>query len=123
MSNKIFVYGTLLDKNYNEPARVFHEITREIGPAQIQGKLYKISWYPGVQLSDDPADQVQGALFELSDPVNNLTFLDQYEGSEYNRSIETVQTSSGPQEAWVYLYKEDVEDAQLIPSGKFSTAI
>ena len=53
---------------------------RLIGAATIQGRLYRVSWYPGVVDSADPGQRVHGEVYALADPVKALAWLDAYEG-------------------------------------------
>jgi gamma-glutamylcyclotransferase (GGCT)/AIG2-like uncharacterized protein YtfP len=62
-----------------------------------------LSAYTGVVLSGQPDEWVPGELFELEEPAI-LVALDEYEGSEYKRTLVTVALDTGEEmESWVYL--------------------
>lgn len=99
-----------------------------LGKAYIHGKLYKISWFPGVLLSNDVSEKVYGTLFKLNSVSKTLKVLDDYEGfnesnineSLFKREITTVFLENGNTiNAWVYLYNQNIENKQRILSGDF----
>ena len=103
---------------------------RLVGPATIQGRLYRVSWYPGAVYGTDSGERVHGEVYALRHPAETFAWLDMYEGiieasedeGEYRRierpiRLATDQTLS----AWVYLYQKSVEGLPLVPDGRWST--
>jgi gamma-glutamylcyclotransferase (GGCT)/AIG2-like uncharacterized protein YtfP len=65
-----------------------------------------LSAYTGVVLSGQLDEWVPGELFELEEPAI-LAALDEYEGSEYKRTLVTVALDTGEEmESWVYLLSQ-----------------
>jgi gamma-glutamylcyclotransferase (GGCT)/AIG2-like uncharacterized protein YtfP len=101
-----------------------------VGPASIQGRLYRVAWYPGaVDASNDQA-RVYGELYALANPLASFTWLDAYEGlsgglhaSEYVR-VERIARPLGSAEltAWVYLYQAEPDPLKLIADGRWAAA-
>jgi len=128
MSDHLFVFGTLLS-GYDHP--MSRRLSREaqlIGPARCRGRLYLVRHYPGMVLSDDPAEQVHGEVFRMRDPQALLRVLDEYEGcgegaarpTEYLRQQVGVILDDGRAiEAWTYVYNWPVTHLPRIASGKF----
>lgn len=127
----LFVYGTLL-RAYKHPIhQVIAQHSRYIGTGQVQGCLYRISYYPGLVLSNEPSHWVHGELYELHDTNDVWTVLDEYEGymphneaqSDYLRREVTVLCAAGlTYLAYTYVYNQPVEGFDLIPSGDFLLA-
>lgn len=124
----LFVYGTLR----KEAARKAHQLLVKkadfIGEACYQGRLYRISYYPGVVPSANPAHQVKGELYALRDPDNTWQVLDDYEGcsshfsppTEYVRRQQQVVLNNGQEvTAWIYLYQHEISWLEEIISGDF----
>jgi len=65
ISDRLFVYGTLM-RGFDHPmARLLSRNADFLGEARCRGRLYRmehhrIKYYPGLVLSDDPADVVFG---------------------------------------------------------------
>jgi gamma-glutamylcyclotransferase (GGCT)/AIG2-like uncharacterized protein YtfP len=99
---RLFVYGTLRRGSPNTFAKLLEANSRFLGNARMRGRLHQFSNYPGVVLSDQPGEFVQGELLELQDP-RILVVLDEYEGFEFQRVPVTVSLDDGQElEAWVY---------------------
>ena len=65
ISDRLFVYGTLM-RGFDHPmAQLLSRSADFIGEAHCRGRLYLIKHYPGLVLSDDPADIVFGELYRL----------------------------------------------------------
>ncbi|HAV64185.1 MAG TPA: gamma-glutamylcyclotransferase, partial [Verrucomicrobiales bacterium] len=113
----LFVYGTLRRDGGHEMSRFLAAHAEHLGPATFQGRMYRISWYPGVVPSADPADRVHGDLFELGDAATALPKLDDFEGvgpghvkpQEYIRRPECVTLPDGRSvTAWIYVFNRPV---------------
>ena len=126
----LFVYGTLMSATGHPMAAKLAREAKLIGPASIQGLLYRIASYPGVIDTLSARACVHGELYALADPVASLAWLDAYEGltggchdNEYAR-VERVARVSGAGEvtAWVYLYQGDAANLTLIADGRWRPA-
>jgi gamma-glutamylcyclotransferase (GGCT)/AIG2-like uncharacterized protein YtfP len=127
-SNRLFVYGTLM-RGFDHPmAQLLSRSADFIGEARCQGRLYLVKHYPGLVLSDDPADVVFGELYRLRAPDELLREFDMYEAcgegfaepTEYVRQMLPV-TSEGRSvdEAWTYIYNWPVAHLPRIVPGRF----
>src|SRR5262245_52285371 len=112
MNSYLFVYGSLLSTAEHRMGARLRREARRIGAATLQGRLYRVSWYPGAVDSTDPAQRVHGEVYALDNPKLALAWLDAYEGivpgrgeaGEYRRVERPVQFATGAQTAaWVYL--------------------
>ena len=101
-----------------------------ISKASVQGRLYEITGYPGLVLSDYPTERVHGELYRIKQQNEEALFsrLDAYEECssqfpqphEYIREIITVATESGQMiSAWCYLYNHMVTGCKLIIDGYY----
>jgi len=128
ISNRLFVYGTLM-RGFDHPmAQLLSRSADFIGEARCQGRLYLVKHYPGLVLSDHPADVVFGELYRLRAPGELLREFDMYEAcgegfaepTEYVRQMLPV-TSEGRSvdEAWTYIYNWPVAHLPRIVSGRF----
>ena len=79
ISDRLFVYGTLM-RGFDHPmARLLAANADFIGDAHCRGQLYLVKHYPGLVLSDDPADVVHGELYRLRARDEMLHEFDMYE--------------------------------------------
>jgi gamma-glutamylcyclotransferase (GGCT)/AIG2-like uncharacterized protein YtfP len=127
-SDLLFVYGTLM-RGFDHPmAQLLSRSADFLGEARCQGRLYLIKHYPGLVLSDDPAEIVFGELFRLRQPVECLREFDMYEAcgegfaepTEYVRMMLPVTSGEGAVSgAWTYIYNWPVDHLPRIASGRF----
>lgn len=127
----LFVYGTLRSDAAHPMANHLKQQAQWIGAASYQGKLYKITDYPGVVASTNPADKVYGEIYQvLSGDL--WSTLDDYEEcsasfpapTEYQRLLQTVYLANHQAiSAWVYLYNRSVSHLEVIESGDFINQI
>ena len=131
-SDRLFVYGTLM-RGFDHPmSRLLSRSADFIGEARCRGRLYRlkhyrIKYYPGLVLSDDPADIVSGELYRLRAAEELLRELDRYEScgegfaqpTEYIRQMLAVSLDGKTAEAWTYIYNWPVADLPRIASGRF----
>ena len=131
MNPHLFVYGSLMSTSGHAMGARLRTEARLIGAATIQGRLYRVSWYPGVVDSADPGQRVHGEVYALADPVKALAWLDAYEGivpgeeeaGEYRRLERTVRlAAAGELTAWVYLLQKDVTGLPPVPDGRWTAA-
>ncbi len=127
-SNRLFVYGTLM-RGFDHPmAQLLSRGADFIGEARCQGRLYLVKHYPGLVLSDDPADVVFGELYRLRAPDELLREFDMYEAcgegfaepTEYVRQMLPVTSRDrSVDDAWTYIYNWPVAQLSRIASGRF----
>jgi gamma-glutamylcyclotransferase (GGCT)/AIG2-like uncharacterized protein YtfP len=127
MTNYLFVYGTLRRRSRHPMARRLAELTHHVGPARIQGRLYNLGRYPGLQPSQAPDDWVQGDVYDLGEQsAQALQEMDAYENAEspqpafFDRHLAKVLLADNQEiEVWVYWFRGDVKDEQRIVSGSY----
>jgi gamma-glutamylcyclotransferase (GGCT)/AIG2-like uncharacterized protein YtfP len=127
-SDRLFVYGTLM-RDFDHPmAQLLAANADFLGEAQCRGRLYLVKHYPGLVLSDDPADAVFGELYRLRQPDELLREFDMYEAcgegfrepTEYLRQMLKVTLADGSSnDAWTYVYNWPVARLPRIESGRF----
>ena len=123
----LFVYGTLMRGYDNPAAKLLSRDAAFCGEARCQGRLYLVKHYPGLVLSDGPADVVFGELFRLRTPEASFATLDEYEGCgpgvaspQYLRQVLPVTLDDGTvSQAWTYIYNRPVAKLKRIASGRF----
>jgi gamma-glutamylcyclotransferase (GGCT)/AIG2-like uncharacterized protein YtfP len=102
MRSHLFVYGTLRSWYHNRYARMLRKNSVLLGPARMQGRLYRVRMYRAIRRSRDPVDQVTGELYRLRD-LSILSFLDEYEGPRFPRVLRTAHLEDGTSRVtWVY---------------------
>ena len=128
-SDLLFVYGTLMRGFDNPMAQLLSRSADFLGAARCRGRLYRVTHYPGLVLSDDSDDVVFGELFRLRRPAELLREFDMYEAcgegfaepTEYLRRMLSVTGDDGAvSEAWTYVYNWPVDGMARIASGRFS---
>jgi gamma-glutamylcyclotransferase (GGCT)/AIG2-like uncharacterized protein YtfP len=122
---RLFVYGTLQSGFENRFARLLHSNSESLGPAKIRGRLYRISWHPGLKRCNRPQEWVLGEVFRLRNPRKTLRALDTYEGEDFRR-VRTrayLETNARVEACWVYEYLPGVPAVRRIPSGRFASLI
>lgn len=128
-SELVFVYGTLRRGGSNAFRMDGAEF---VGEGFVRGKLYAISWYPGLVV-EDGAGEVRGDVFRVGSDL--LIALDEFEGlsageiegSEYRRVITRVylhgvSTDEGI-EAWAYEWIGSVDESTRILSGDWMDVV
>lgn len=122
----IFVYGTLRAACTTGAHQTYLADASFIGNAKLNGKLFKVSYYPALVL-DDAGDWVIGEVYQLAS-AEQLAALDVYEecsypalpGQEYQRQRVQVQMDQGDLlEVWVYSYQRITDRLEFISSGDF----
>jgi len=128
MNSHLFVYGSLMSTAGHRMGARLRRQAQRIGTASIQGRLYRVSWYPAAVDSADPEQRVHGEVYALGEPKLVLAWLDAYEGivpgrdqtGEYRRVERSVRLATGAvTTAWVYLYQKDVTGLPSIPDGRW----
>jgi gamma-glutamylcyclotransferase (GGCT)/AIG2-like uncharacterized protein YtfP len=128
ISDRLFVYGTLM-RGFDHPmARLLAGHADFLGEATWRGQLVLVKHYPGLLLSDVPSDRVHGELFQLRVPDELLREFDMYEAcgegfpepTEYLRQLVDVTGADGvTAPAWTYIYNWPVTGLPRIESGRF----
>ena len=105
---RLFIYGSLQPGGPNE--HMLAAIGGEWQPATIKGRLIEAGWgasmgYPGLVIDESGAD-VQGHVFASPNLSQKWTFLDQFEGEEYERIVAYVTLVTGERvQAHVYVLR------------------
>ena len=128
ISDRLFVYGTLM-RGFDHPmATLLSRSADFLGQATCRGRLYLIKHYPGLVLSNDPADIVFGELYRLRERDALLEEFDMYEAcgegfaepTQYIRQMLPVTLEQGETiDVWTYIYNWPVADLKRIESGRF----
>ena len=128
ISDRLFVYGTLM-RGFDHPmAKLLSANADFIGEATCRGRLYLVKHYPGLVLSDDASDVAFGEVYRLHAREELLREFDMYEAcgegfpqpTEYIRQMLQVTLNDGSaSEAWSYIYNWPVTRLPRIASGKF----
>jgi gamma-glutamylcyclotransferase (GGCT)/AIG2-like uncharacterized protein YtfP len=130
MNPNLFVYGSLLPgAGHLMGVRLARE-ARPIGEACVAGRLYRVSWYPGLVEDAASGERVHGEVYALDDPVRTLLWLDAYEGvaegggsADYARAERTARLARGGKlRVWVYIYRGDVSGLTSVPGGRWLPA-
>jgi gamma-glutamylcyclotransferase (GGCT)/AIG2-like uncharacterized protein YtfP len=121
-SKKLFVYGTL-KRGGELHAELASEKVRFLGPAKIQGRLFRISGesYPGAVPADNE-QYIKGELYELHQPAETLRKIDEVEGCDeglFERKLVNVWIGSKKMKAWAYFYSKPLKKSPPITSGHF----
>ncbi len=131
MVDLLFVYGSLVSAVAHPQGERLRREATLLGAATLQARLYRVSWYPGIELSGDAADIVHGELYRLTTPETSLRWLDEYEGiapgltsvaptDDYERRLCRVRLHAGDaHEAWVYLYRGDTRGLERVLDGRW----
>ena len=83
----------------------------------MRGRLYGLGRYPGAVPAANPDEWVRGEVYQMGDSTALMAVLDEYEGSDFERAVSSVQTEEGRKiECWVYLYVGRTP-GRLIESG------
>lgn len=136
MTLPLFAYGTLLAGAKHRISAHLREMSRPMGHATFQGRLYIVTdpddptnAYPAALPSADPADVVHGELYQITGDAERLyKLLDRFEGCwpdwpqpyEYlRREISVVRDGGETIQATAYLYTWDVSRARHVPAGRY----
>ncbi len=114
----LFAYGTLRSSYRNRWARLLRKNAVLLGPAEVQGKLYRMSGYPALRPSFSDA-KVPGELWELRNP-DVLILLDRYEGRSYERISVDAKLGNRIKRAQVYAWRWPLPEWRRIPSFRLT---
>ena len=105
MVNRLFVYGTLAPGKPNE--HILNELDGTWREGRVRGTLHPEGWgaaqgYPGIVLGEENG-YVAGLLFTSDDLNAHWEYLDEFEGSGYERVLTRVETDENLEvEAFIY---------------------
>ena len=129
MSERLFVYGTLLPGHEPAGMAAICRRLKFLGPATTRGQLFDLGPYPAVVIGDGVDGIVHGELAEVDSP-GTWQALDRYEGcprpGEGNGLFHRVRTvatlESGDAIAcWIYVYDQDLSGARRVERGCWRT--
>lgn len=122
----LFVYGTLRSEFDNQYARLLRSQAELVGPATVPGSIFRVHGFPDFPAyKAEPAGEVHGELYRLTDPETTLKALDEYEGPDFERVVveaaqAQVRFAAGSVEhAWIYQYRKPPPKYSRISSGDF----
>jgi gamma-glutamylcyclotransferase (GGCT)/AIG2-like uncharacterized protein YtfP len=113
----LFVYGTLRSEFDNRYARLLRSQAQLVGAATVPGTIYRVRHYPAYR--PEPAGEVHGQLYRLTDAETTLKALDEYEGEDFERVVVDTALDAARSQAWIYRYKKDPPENSRISSGDF----
>ena len=102
MKNIIYVYGTLRPGG----TETF----------QIPGKMYAVSWFPGIILLPEGGPEDSYVTCERIE-VSDLAHVDAYEGFYPDDLRSSLYIRKPIFDGWIYEYNYPVSQRDLIPSG------
>lgn len=127
--NHLFVYGSLRKARDGSLHPLLKNQVTFIGTASLPGKLYLVDTYPGYIATPACRDfKVTGDVYRLSQPVQLLKNLDEYEECsrdfpqphEYKRLTKSVALLDGRRlNCWVYVYNRSPTGLKPISCGDF----
>jgi gamma-glutamylcyclotransferase (GGCT)/AIG2-like uncharacterized protein YtfP len=126
VTDKIFVYGTLMAGFDRRRRAGIDTRMRFVGRGWIPAALYDLGLFPAAVPAPDR--RAAGELYEVVDDPSVLAKLDEIEGyrpnepdtSLYTRALTAVTLEDGSQAtAWVYFYNAPLGQGQLIESGDY----
>ena len=126
VSEKVFVYGTLMGGFDRRRRAGIDTRMRLIGRGSIEAALYDLGIFPAAIPA--PGSRVWGEVYEVEDDPSVLAKLDEIEGyrpaepdaSLYTRGQVPVTFDDGRVDvAWVYFYNAPLGRAERIASGDY----
>ena len=129
MNPYFFAYGSLMTALAHPMGTRLRQEAQFLGPGRVAGRLYRVSWYPGLTEPQTATDLAHGELYKLTDPVKTLAWLDVYEGVVPGRSSAApvddytrverlaVYVDGTTTLTWVYLYQRVLPPSARIADG------
>jgi gamma-glutamylcyclotransferase (GGCT)/AIG2-like uncharacterized protein YtfP len=123
---KVFVYGTLLQGEYNH--RVAEPFLINVEEGSIMGHLHTVGPYPALVVDEENGQEIKGQWFTVNEVgLKNMDRLEGFhgKGSNFNHYDRVqVKDLDGVREGFVYVYTaEKVKQRNLrkIESGSWKT--
>ena len=119
----VFVYGTLRRGGSNHFRMAGSDL---VTPGTVSGKMYRISWYPGLVLG--PEGRVVGETYAVGE--EQLRALDEFEGvsaeeeGSESRRVKAPDTArdGSTTEAWVWEWIGLVDETRVVGEGDWLLA-
>lgn len=128
MSERLFVYGTLLpDEAPKEIASIVKRF-RRLGSGHVRGRLYDFGEFPGAVLDPSSRTMIHGELVLLPSDGRTLDALDRYEEfdpldpkrSLFVRTKAKIRMANGSScEGWIYVYNRPPGKAKVVRGGDY----
>ena len=127
-ADKIFVYGTLR-RGFALHPELKKLGARYLGKGRVTGTLFDLGEYPGLIRSGGNGSRVEGELYEIKSPSEQLPVLDKLEEfdakrpgkSLFVRKRVTVTLKQGVRtRAWGYVLPRKPRHARVIASGIYA---
>jgi gamma-glutamylcyclotransferase (GGCT)/AIG2-like uncharacterized protein YtfP len=128
VSDRLFIYGTLLPGHAPTSMATICRKLKPVAPAQVSGRLYDLGSYPAVTIGSTDR-MIRGELVEV-DSDATWRALDEYEGCPQAgggdglfcrvRTVATLESGESV-DCWIYIYNRDVSTANVIESGCWRT--
>lgn len=121
LAHHVFVYGTLRKGDDNDITRL-SPAPRHVGNSVISGLMYHLGAYPGVVLTDDPAQTIIGEVYAiepaLEQVLDKIEMIYPQQRDEYVKS--NVVLKLGAQQLTCLVYEINpsyIQGKPLITSG------
>ena len=129
MTDKLFVYGSLMGGIQSPIATYLKSNSIFLGEGFVNGLLLDLGHYPGLVYNENLKTEVVGHLFQLKQPKEMMPNLDHYEcvgpkfemPNQYRRELIEVKLNQEKVECWAYLYNLPIEGIPIIKSGNYLT--
>jgi gamma-glutamylcyclotransferase (GGCT)/AIG2-like uncharacterized protein YtfP len=129
MTEKIFVYGTLMKRHIGSVNIVGEGEMCFVGNGKIEGELYDLGGYPGAV--EKNGTYVYGEVIEVKDS-DVIRRLDEYEEFDHKnpknslfirRRLKVTMARGKTVSAFVYLYNGSIKGLRKIASGRWKESV
>lgn len=114
----LFVYGAILQPVAVQVARIVMQRGRDLGPATVNGLLYKLGGYPGM-IPGRTAPPVHGRLYALKAEDLEHVFT-RFQNQDFQRQMLTADTEEGSKPCWGWVLKARPIYGELLESGRWT---
>lgn len=127
MTDKLFVYGTLLSGVKNEMSQLLQDNANFLGEGTVKGTLYNVDWFPALIADSQSVTPVYGHVYQLHNPKTIFPTIDTYEAyspgqphkSLYLRVQRTITFQDITLDCWVYVWNQSLHGLTEISSGNY----